>query len=77
VWVATWHQNAQIADLMIDTVTTCFRILGADGIWDGHPLQRRLRDAFTLAQHASTNDQAITRGGAHFLGQPAGFGFTT
>jgi indole-3-acetate monooxygenase len=73
--VRTWADTARIADMVLDTVQTCFRIYGAAGIWDGEPLQRRLRDAFTIAQHASANDQSLTRAGAALLGQPVGLGY--
>jgi alkylation response protein AidB-like acyl-CoA dehydrogenase len=74
--VKTWAFNARTADLVIDIVQACFRMYGADAIWDGHPLHRRLRDAFTIVQHASMNDQSLTRSGAGLLGQSVGLTFT-
>jgi indole-3-acetate monooxygenase len=73
--VPSWAENARVADLVCDIAHTCFRMYGADGIWDGDPLQRRLRDAFTIAQHASANEQSITRAGAAQLGQPVGLDY--
>ena len=47
---------------------SCFRTFGARAIYDGAPLQRRLRDIMTLSQHATLNDSAWTRAGAALFG---------
>jgi alkylation response protein AidB-like acyl-CoA dehydrogenase len=73
--VPFFAENARAADLVCDIAHGCFRLYGADGIWDGDPLQRRLRDAFTIAQHASANDGSITRAGAAMLGQRVGIDY--
>lgn len=59
---------AWVVDACIDVVETCFRTNGARGIFDAAPLQRRLRDILTLAQHATLNDSAWTRHGSAVLG---------
>ncbi|PWB97760.1 hydroxylase [Salinibacterium hongtaonis] len=59
---------AWVVDACIDVVETCFRTNGARGIFDDAPLQRRLRDILTLAQHATLNDSAWTRHGSGLLG---------
>jgi indole-3-acetate monooxygenase len=71
--VRVWADNAWRADVAVDIVGRCFRMFGAAAIWDDHPLQRRLRDAYTIGQHASTADASLTRAGAQLLGQPVGF----
>jgi alkylation response protein AidB-like acyl-CoA dehydrogenase len=71
--VRVWADNAWRADLAVDIVGRCFRMFGAAAIWDDHPLQRRLRDAYTIGQHASTADASLTRAGAQLFGQPVGF----
>jgi hypothetical protein len=48
-------------------------MVGVPAIWDDHPLQRRLRDVFTIAQHAASADSSLTRYGAQLFGQPVGF----
>jgi len=73
--VPLFAENARAADLACDIAHGCFRLYGADGIWDGDPLQRRLRDAFTIAQHASANDGSLTRAGAALLGLPVGLDY--
>jgi alkylation response protein AidB-like acyl-CoA dehydrogenase len=60
---------AWAVDVAIDVVETCFRTFGARAIYDGAPLQRRLRDILTLAQHATLNDSAWTRQGAALFGR--------
>lgn len=70
VWA--WSNNAYTAQTCVDVVDTCFRAYGAQGIYDGAPLQRRLRDIYTIVQHASLNDASLTRAGAAMLGQDVG-----
>lgn len=70
VWA--WSNNAHTAQVCVDVVDTCFRAYGAQGIYDGSALQRRLRDIYTIVQHASVNDASLTRAGAALLGQEVG-----
>jgi hypothetical protein len=41
-------------------------------VYDGAPLQRRLRDIYTICQHASVNDASLTRAGAALFGEEVG-----
>jgi alkylation response protein AidB-like acyl-CoA dehydrogenase len=70
VWA--WSNNAYTAQTALEVVDTCFRAYGAQGIYDGAPLQRRLRDMYTIIQHASLNDASLTRAGAALFGQEVG-----
>jgi alkylation response protein AidB-like acyl-CoA dehydrogenase len=70
VWA--WSNNAYTAQTCVEVVDTCFRAYGAQGIYDGSPLQRRLRDIYTIVQHASLNDASLTRAGAALFGQEVG-----
>jgi alkylation response protein AidB-like acyl-CoA dehydrogenase len=65
-----YANDAWVARVCADVVDTCFTTNGAAGIYDGAPLQRRLRDIHTIRQHASLNDNSITRAGAALLGEP-------
>jgi indole-3-acetate monooxygenase len=57
-------------------VDTCYTINGASGVYDdGSPLQRFLRDIHTVSQHASLNENSITRAGAQLLGEPVDMQF--
>lgn len=68
--VATVYANhAYIAQTCVDLVNTLFNISGASSIYNHSPLQRRLRDIYSFAQHASLNDNSITRYGAYLLGE--------
>jgi indole-3-acetate monooxygenase len=65
-----YANDAWVAQLCEAVVDTCFATNGASGIYDTSSLQRRLRDIHTIRQHASLNDNSITRAGAALLGQP-------
>jgi alkylation response protein AidB-like acyl-CoA dehydrogenase len=65
-----YANDAWVAQLCASVVDTCFSTYGASGIYDTSALQRRLRDIHTIRQHASLNDNSITRAGAALLGQP-------
>jgi alkylation response protein AidB-like acyl-CoA dehydrogenase len=67
-----WANNAWTAQICVDAVETCYRIHGAASVYDGAPLQRRLRDIYTICQHASANDASLTRAGAALFGQEVG-----
>ena len=64
-----YANNAWSAQTCTAVVDTCFAVHGAAGIYDGSRLQRQLRDIHTVTQHASLNDNSITRAGAALLGQ--------
>jgi alkylation response protein AidB-like acyl-CoA dehydrogenase len=68
--VRVWANHAWIAELCEDVVDTCFAVNGASGVYDGSVLQRCLRDIHTMHQHASLNENSITRAGAALLGEP-------
>lgn len=69
-WTST--NNAWTADICVSVVDACFRANGSRGVYDGSPLQRRLRDIYTVVQHATVNDGAWTRWGASLFGQEIG-----
>ncbi len=71
--IRLWADHAWRVDMAVEVVSRCFRMVGAAAIWNEHPLQRRLRDVFTLAQHAASADSSLTRYGAQLFGQPIGF----
>jgi alkylation response protein AidB-like acyl-CoA dehydrogenase len=70
--VPSWANNAWTAQLCVEIVETCYRIHGASSVYDGAPLQRRLRDIYTICQHAATNEASLTRAGAALFGQDVG-----
>jgi alkylation response protein AidB-like acyl-CoA dehydrogenase len=70
--VTGWANNAWTSQICIDAVETCYRLHGAAAVYDGVPLQRRLRDIYTICQHASVNDASLTRAGAALFGQEVG-----
>ena len=63
-WVV--HNAASIVD-------TCYTAGGGSAPYDSSPLQRCLRDAHTVTQHAAAGEGWITRAGAVLLGQPVEF----
>ena len=65
-----YANDAWVAQVCTSVVDTCFATNGAAGIYDSASLQRRLRDIHTITQHASLNDNSITRAGAALLGEP-------
>jgi alkylation response protein AidB-like acyl-CoA dehydrogenase len=73
--VRVWANHAWIAELCTDVVGTCFSLNGASGVYDGSYLQRCLRDIYTQRQHASLNENSITRAGAALLGEPVDMTF--
>lgn len=70
IWV--YASNAWIMSTCVEVVDACYTIHGAAGVYDGTPLQRHLRDIHTISQHASVNENSITRAGAKMLGQEVG-----
>jgi alkylation response protein AidB-like acyl-CoA dehydrogenase len=67
--VRVWANHAWIAQICEDVVDTCFSVHGASSVYDGSRLQRCLRDIHTMHQHASLNENSITRAGAALLGE--------
>jgi len=63
--------NAWVLDTCIAVVDACFRANGARGVYNDSSLQRRLRDIYTVGQHATLNDSAWTRWGAGVFGLQA------
>jgi alkylation response protein AidB-like acyl-CoA dehydrogenase len=64
-----YANNAWAAQTCRAVVDTCFSVHGAAGIYDGSRLQRHLRDIHTITQHASLNENSITRAGRALLGE--------
>ena len=53
-----------------DVVRTMFDLAGGSAIYDGAPLQRRFRDAFTATAHFQVNLASRELPGRILLGQP-------
>jgi alkylation response protein AidB-like acyl-CoA dehydrogenase len=66
--------TAWVAETAARVVDACYTGGGGSALYEGSPLQRRLRDIHTLTQHASVQDTVFTTAGAALLGQPAAFG---
>ena len=64
-----YANNAWAAQTCRAVVDACFTVHGAAGIYDGSRLQRHLRDIHTVTQHASLNENSITRAGRALLGE--------
>ena len=60
--------GAQIAHI-------AFSLAGTTAIYKEHPLQRQLRDAQVVAQHAFLNEGHFESGGRHLLGMPTPPGY--
>jgi alkylation response protein AidB-like acyl-CoA dehydrogenase len=74
--VRVWANNSWVAQRCVEVVDTCYTINGTSGVYDGRsPLQRYLRDVHTISQHASLNENSITRAGAALLGEPVDMQF--
>jgi alkylation response protein AidB-like acyl-CoA dehydrogenase len=54
-----------------DVVRTMYDLAGGSAIYDGAPLQRRFRDAFTATAHFQVNEASRELPGRVLLGQPA------
>ncbi|OBK45824.1 hydroxylase [Mycobacterium kubicae] len=54
-----------------DVVRTMYDLAGGSAIYDGAPLQRRFRDAFTATAHFQVNEASRELPGRLLLGQPA------
>ena len=51
-------------------VQSAYQLSGTAAIYDGHPLQRYLRDAMVVTQHAFLNESMYEGAGSVFLGVP-------
>jgi alkylation response protein AidB-like acyl-CoA dehydrogenase len=54
-----------------DVVRTMYDLAGGSAIYDGAPLQRRFRDAFTATAHFQVNEASRELPGRILLGQPS------
>lgn len=54
-----------------DVVRSMYDLAGGSAIYDGAPLQRRFRDAFTATAHFQVNEASRELPGRVLLGQPA------
>jgi alkylation response protein AidB-like acyl-CoA dehydrogenase len=61
---ATW-----IVETCLHAVDSCFRAAGASAVYDSSPLQRRLRDIHTLAQHILVQEASFGLAGAQRIGK--------
>jgi indole-3-acetate monooxygenase len=52
-----------------DVVRTMYDLAGGSAIYDGAPLQRRFRDAFTATAHFQVNEASRELPGRILLGQ--------
>jgi indole-3-acetate monooxygenase len=59
------------ARVSADVVRTMYDLAGGSAIYDGAPLQRRLRDAFTATAHFQVNEASRELPGRILLGQTA------
>lgn len=57
-----------VSETCVEIVDSCYRAGGGSAIYSGSPLQRRLRDIHTLAQHASVQEGVFANSGAGLLG---------
>ena len=60
------------AGTAVDTVTTAYRLAGGSALYDESPLQRRLRDVNTIAQHFLVKPDTLTTAGRVLSGQEPG-----
>ncbi|PID01029.1 acyl-CoA dehydrogenase [Sporosarcina sp. P2] len=59
---------AQAAREGASAVQTAYLLAGTSAIYDGHPLQRHLRDAMVVTQHAFLNESMYDGAGSVLLG---------
>ena len=72
---AVLQTEAWVAEMSARVVDACYTAGGGSAIYDGSPLQRRLRDIHTLTQHASAQDGVFANAGALRLGEDQRIGF--
>jgi alkylation response protein AidB-like acyl-CoA dehydrogenase len=56
-----------MTETCVDVVQTCFTLAGGSAVFDSSPLQRRLRDIETAAQHAGVHQQHYAQAGKLLL----------
>ncbi|PIC62611.1 acyl-CoA dehydrogenase [Sporosarcina sp. P13] len=61
---------AQAAREGANAVQSAYLLAGTSAIYDGHPLQRYLRDAMVVTQHAFLNESMYDGAGSVLLGVP-------
>lgn len=61
---------AQAAREGAQVVQSAYMLAGTKAIYDGHPLQRHLRDAMVVTQHAFLNESMYDGAGSVLLGVP-------
>jgi len=61
---------AQAAREGASAVQSAYMLAGTSAIYDGHPLQRYLRDAMVVTQHAFLNESMYDGAGSVLLGVP-------
>ncbi|WP_102346657.1 acyl-CoA dehydrogenase family protein [Bacillus sp. Marseille-P3661] len=61
---------AQATRVGASAVQTAYMLAGTAAIYDGHPLQRCLRDAMVVTQHAFLNEGIYDNAGSVLLGRP-------
>lgn len=61
---------AQAAREGAQVVQSAYLLAGTKAIYDGHPLQRHLRDAMVVTQHAFLNESMFDGAGSVMLGVP-------
>lgn len=66
---------AWVVETCAGAVDACYTAGGGSAVYEGSPLQRRLRDIHTLTQHASVQESVFANAGAERLGKPPSFGF--
>jgi alkylation response protein AidB-like acyl-CoA dehydrogenase len=62
---------AHVTDVCRNAVLNLFRACGGAAVHDHHPLQRRMRDALTLGQHALAGEHTYQLAGAVLAGLPS------
>ena len=65
---------AWVVNACAEVASACYRAGGGSALREASPLQRRLRDALTVTQHASVQDTVFTRAGAARIGRDGSFG---
>ncbi|MEJ9369013.1 acyl-CoA dehydrogenase family protein [Schinkia azotoformans] len=61
---------AHVAREGASVVQSAYMLAGTLAIYDGHPLERNLRDAMVVTQHAFINESMYDGAGSVFLGLP-------
>lgn len=64
--------STHVAKVGAQAVRTAYTLSGTAAIYDAHPMQRYLRDASVVTQHAFLGDGIYDGAGAVFMGMPPG-----